>query len=132
MLYISVTQSTVVDVTLYEKSSNIVDPNYTWKLTNSQTNKVTLFTQENSSSSPYYQSFTVSVSGVPGLTAGTIDVQAGQYVYEIYETEEPYTLVLSGDEPLVETGILNVIGDESTLKQYNGETPGYIKAYGRV
>ena len=131
MLYISLTQSTVVNVTLYEKSSNITNPNYTWKIINSGTNQETIFTQDNSSSSPYYQSFTLSISNPPGLTSGIINVSGGQYVYQIYETSAPYTLVLTGDELLVETGILNISMTQSTLTQYDG-APGYITAYQNI
>ena len=133
MLYISSTQSSVIVVTLSELTSNLVSPNWTWKLINSHTNKITYFCQDNSSTSCYYQSFTVSVSATTsGATQGVLDVEPGQYVYEVYETTLPYQLILTGDEPLIETGILNVSGTESNLTQYTSETPGYIKTYDRI
>lgn len=132
MLYISSTMSTTVNVTLYEKTSNLVDPHYTWRIVNSGTNQETVFTAFNYSGSPYYQSFTLSVSSTPGLTNGTFNVQPGQYVYQIYETQTPDVLILVGDEPLIETGILNIVGPESSLVQYDGESPNYIVAYGKI
>lgn len=127
MLYLSATQSQSLIVTL--RDGLTIYENYTWKIRNSMTNEETIFTQDNSSSSPYYQSFTLSVSSPQGLTFGVVNIEPGQYQYFIYGSETPHNLDVDGLE-MLETGILNVVGDEATIK--SNTNIGSIKGYGKI
>ena len=127
MLYLSATQSQALIVTL--RDSLTIYENYTWKIRNSMTNEETIFTQDNSSSSPYYQSFTLSVSSPQGLTSGVVNIKPSQYQYFIYGSETPYNLDIDGLE-ILETGILNVVGDETPIN--SNTNIGSIKGYGKL
>jgi len=127
MLYLSATQSQALIVTL--RDSLTIYENYTWKIRNSMTNEETIFTQDNSSSSPYYQSFTLSVSSPQGLTSGVVNIQPGQYQYFIYGSPTPYNLDVD-DLEMLETGILNVVGSETPIK--SNVNIGSIKGYSKI
>lgn len=127
MLYLSSTQSQALIVTL--RDGLTIYPNYTWKIRNSMTNEETIFTQDDSSASPYYQSFTLSVSSPQGLTSGVIDVEAGQYQYFIYGSTTPYNLNIDGLEVL-ETGILNIVANDAPID--SNTNIGTINAYGKL
>lgn len=127
MIYLSATQSEAVVVTLRD-SLEIYDY-YTWKIRNSMTNVETIFTQDNSSGSPYYQSFTLSVSQPIGLTSGTFFVPPGQYQYYIYGSQTPHNLDVTGLEEL-ETGILNIIGNETPI--VSNQNIGTVSAYTKL
>lgn len=128
MLYLSATQSQALIVTL--RDIQTIYTYFTWKIRNSMTNEETIFTQDNSSSSPYYQTFTLSVSSPQGLTSGVVDVDPGQYQYFVYGSDTPYNLNITDDSILIETGILNILGTQSELTQYSNI--GQITAYTRV
>ncbi len=127
MLYLSATQSQVLNVTLRDIQN--IYTYFTWKIRNSMTNEETIFTQDNSSSSPYYQSFTVSVSSPQGLTSGVVDVEPGQYQYFVYGSTSPYNLDVSGLEE-IETGILNILQNELPIPSNNNI--GQIVSYGKT
>lgn len=128
MLYLSATQSQALNVTLRDVYT--IYTYYTWKIRNSMTNEETIFTQDNSSSSPYYQTFTLSVSSPQGLTSGVVDVDPGQYQYFIYGSLSPYNLDVTGLEE-IETGILNILGPITELTEYEGNATYSISAYTR-
>lgn len=108
-----------VIVTLYENSTNIVNPYYTWKLENKDTLVNTVFYQDDHSSYPwYYNSFTLSVATYSGLTAGVLDLDYGQYNYFIYEMANPYDLDLNNSLGLVENGILYINATYSTVSTF--------------
>ena len=130
MLYLNPTGDTRVVVTLYENSSNLVNPYYTWKLVNKDTLAEKIFTQLDSSPSPYYFNyFTISIATPEGLTAGTIDIKPGQYQYYVYEMQNPYDLNLSNAIGLVENGILNVTATFSTPNVYTASNTNTIPTY---
>lgn len=111
-----------VIVTLYENSSNITDPQYTWVLENKDTMIRTAFYQEDHSSVPYYyNAFTISIATYSGLTAGILDLDYGQYNYFIYEQVNPYDLDLNNSLGLVENGIVYIGYTSST-------TPGFTQS----
>jgi len=130
MLYLNPTGDTRVVVTLYENSSNLVNPYYTWQLVNKDTLAQKVFTQLDSSPSPYYFNyFTISIATPEGLTAGVIDIKPGQYQYYVYEMQNPYDLNLSNAIGLVENGILNVIATFSTPNVYTASNTNTIPTY---
>lgn len=130
MLYLNPDNSNLLVVTLYEKSNNLVNPYFTWKLTNKTTYEETIFYQDDSSTVPYYfNSFTVSVSSAESLTAGVIDVNYGEYEYEIYEKSSPYQLTISTNDNLVESGLLIVLTNSQEIAGYTGSDTDTIKAY---
>lgn len=117
MLYLSATQSKQVIVTLKEKTSNLVDPFYTWKLINRDSFDEFIFAPDNSSNSYYYDSFTISVGPIENLTGDvTINAIPGQYDYFIYEMGASYSLDLSLSIGEVESGILIIEGTQSKIE----------------
>lgn len=107
MLYLNITQPTRLNTTFWENSTNLVNPYFTWKITNKQSLAETIFYADDFSQVPwYYNSFTVSVSSTPGLTAGIINITPGEYTYQVYQMANPYDLNLSNAIKEVETGIL--------------------------
>ena len=98
----------------------IVLPTYfTWRITDADTNKQYIFTNDDISPAPwYYNMFTFSVvpGATYGLTAGIITAQQGVYTYEVYQTKNQYDLTTNGI--LLETGILNIEGTYSVVKTF--------------
>jgi hypothetical protein len=130
MLYLNTTGNTKVTVTLYEKSSNILNPNYTWKLVNKDTFVEKVFYQADFSPYPYYFNyFTISIATPENLTSGVIDVPPGQYQYYIYEMPAPADLDLNNAIGMVENGILNVIATYSTPNVYTASNTNTIPTY---
>jgi|ERR1035437_3654845 hypothetical protein len=106
MLVIKENESKVLIVTLRDKASNQIAPCYTWRLTNKQSLENIVFYQTNSSTSPYFDAFTVSISPTySDLTNGVIQSGHGQFTYEIYEMPS-MGLTLSNAIQMIETGIL--------------------------
>jgi hypothetical protein len=113
--------------TLYENSSNIVDPQYRFELENKDSLVVTTFYQEDHSPAPpYYNSFTVSVYGLTesgltesGLTQGIIFANIGQYNYRVIEI---------GTDGLVENGIMYIGYTSSTTSTFTASNtiPTYL------
>jgi hypothetical protein len=114
MLYIAATGSSEVIVTLYEKSSNVINPYFTWELYSKDRNETYIMTQDDHSSIPYYyNSFTMSISST-GATQGGVDLINGEYRYKIHEMLNPYTLDLGQSLGIVETGLL-IVGLTSSI-----------------
>jgi hypothetical protein len=119
MLQINVGETKNLVVTLYEESNNLVNPYFTWVLSNRDTFEETIFYQDDSSNNPYYyNSFTVSCATYSGLTQGIIDLRPGEYHYNIYEKDVPYSLTYSLTDNLVENGILIVTGTYSEMATF--------------
>ena len=114
MIYLSTTKSTQVCLTLKEKSPDLINKYYTWKLHNKDTNELYYFSADDFSTSPYYDAFTLSVGTPESLTQSvTFDGVIGTYDYYIYQTLTEYNLDITGST-LVENGILTIIGTVST------------------
>jgi len=123
MLYLSYTGSTAITVTLYEKCSNQVNPYFTWKIVDKDSNYEYVFTADDFSTSPWYWNrFTISIASPEGLTAGIIDVPAGQYMYEIYEMSNPYDLNLNNSIGMIETGLITINPTYSLPQTYTYST----------
>ncbi len=130
MLYLTIDQPKVIYVTLQEKSSNLVNPYYTWFIKNKQSLEETTFYASDFSTVPYYfNTFTMSVSSTQsGLTAGIIQVDSGEYIYQVYQMSSPYDLNLSNAIQMVETGILIISGTHTDYQSYTGSS-GNINVY---
>lgn len=116
MLYLSLTQSRPTIATLKEKSSNAIDPFYTWKIVNRDSFQEYVFAPDNNSPSYYYDSFTISVGNPQSLTGSVvIDAVPGQYDYFVYEMGASYSLDLSLAIAEVESGILIIEGTASKI-----------------
>lgn len=119
MIYLSYTGSTAVVATLYELCQNQVNPFFTWRLIDKDSNDEYIFTADDYSSVPYYWSaFTISVATPSAATAGVIWVPAGQYTYEVYEMTNQYDLNLSNAVGLVETGLVTINPTYSAIQSY--------------
>lgn len=108
-----------VDVTLWENSTNLVNPYFTWKLFDKKSFMEYVFYADDFSQAPYYyNSFTVSV-GVGSATAGFVNITPGEFTYTVYQMAAPYNLNISAAIGEVETGIL-VYGATSTAYNATG------------
>jgi len=110
MLYLSTTQSKVVVLTLNENTKNC-NPNFTWILSNRDTLVGLTISPDNFSTSSYFDSFTLSVGTAVSLTASVVmNINAGEYHYEVHEMLNKYDLNISNSLGIVENGLLMVIG----------------------
>ncbi len=108
------TNSNVI-TTLYESSSNITNPEYTFSIINKDSKVETIFYpgQDNSPEPWYYNSFTISVATYSGLTSSIIEYIVGEYEYTVYEMPDAYNLNIASASNIVERGILNIYGTSS-------------------
>ena len=128
MIYLN-TGTNSVTLTLYEKSTQI-QPYYTFELVRKGSFDKVIFYQNDSSYAPWYwNSFTVSVGNVVGLTAGQIVANAGEWTYTVYEMPAPYILDLTQAIGEVETGICIINGTYSTTSEYTGTMNDQIVYY---
>jgi len=128
MLYLDINKPTEVVVTLTENitiytgtqgGTTSLPAYFTWKITDADTNREYIFTNDDISPAPwYYNMFTFSVipGATYGATAGIIPSQQGVYTYEVYQTKNQYDL--STNSTLLETGILNIIGTYSKVNTF--------------
>ncbi|CAB4158122.1 hypothetical protein UFOVP695_15 [uncultured Caudovirales phage] len=102
--------------TLTEKTLNLVNPYYTFRLVKKDTNEETMFFSFDNSTSPYYNSFTLSVvTQSISPTNSRVDLDFGEYNYFAYEKSVPYSLTYSNSDNLVEYGIINYYGPTNSL-----------------
>ena len=130
MIYLNQVGPSKVVITLYDNCKNVVNPYFTWKLIDKDSDVITIFTADDYSPVPYYWSaFTFSVSPTPGLTSGIINIPASTFTYEVYEMENPYDLNLNNSLGMVKSGILIIEATFSAPLAYtqsnNTPTPVY-------
>lgn len=108
MLYLTIDTPKDLYVTLWESSSNLVNPYFVWNIRNKQTLVETTFTGDDLSSvQPYYNIYNICASSTQsGLTQGIVQVTAGEYEYKIYQMSNQYDLNLNNAIGVVENGIL--------------------------
>ena len=130
MIYLNETGSSRVVITLYDNCKNVVNPFFAWKLTDKDSNDITIFTAEDNSPVPYYwSSFTFSVSPDIDPFNGVINIPASTFTYEVYEMANQYDLDLSNSLGMVKNGILIIEATFSAPIAYvetnNTPTPVY-------
>ena len=120
MLIVSSTQSTYITLTLTEMAQNQLNPYYTFQINRKGSNDVVYFTNDDLSTSPYYNKYliTPSVNGNIGLTQGIIPLIPGEYSYICYETSEQYDINLSSVVGVVEKGIMTVQGEALNIPDF--------------
>jgi len=102
--------------TLTEKTLNLVNPYYTFRLVKKDTSEETMFFSFDNSNSPYYNSFTLSVvTQSISATNSRVDLDFGEYNYTVYEKSVPYSLTYSTSDNIVEVGIINYYGPTNSL-----------------
>lgn len=123
MLYLSWTGSTAVTVTLYEKCQNQINPYFTWRFIDKDSNDKYVFTADDFSYAPYYwNSFTISIATPSAATAGVINIPAGQYKYEVYEMATQYDLNIDNAIGLVENGLVTINATYSEIQSYTASS----------
>lgn len=123
MIYLSYTGSSVATVTLYEKCQNQINPYFTWKFIDKDSNDEYIFTADDFSTAPYYwNSFTISIATPSAPTAGVIYITGGQYKYEVYEMANQYDLNLSNAIGLVENGLVTINITYSEIQSYTASS----------
>ena len=129
MIYLTKNQANTVITTCRELCGNQVNPYYTWYIENKNTLAGVYFYAENNSQSPYYDSFTISLTSSVGLTAGNLNLDAGQWRYEVWEQGQPYILTTASSTNMVETGIMIVVGTYSPIMAFTGSDNSTINVY---
>lgn len=131
MIYLNQTGPTKIVATLYEKCQNQVNPYFTWKLTDKDSNAITIFCADDFSYAPYYwNAFTVSVSSTQsGLTHGIINVPASIFSYEVYEMANPYDLNLDNAIGLVENGLITINATYSAPQSFTMSNTNTTNVY---
>jgi hypothetical protein len=108
-----------VVLTLSEKVSNPINPYYTWTLSNRDTLVTTIISPDNFSTSPYYDSFTLSIGTAVSLTSSVVmNLTAGEYHYSVYEMTTEYDLNIQNAIGLVETGLLMITGTSTPFVSF--------------
>ena len=122
MIYLNQINNNELIVTLYECCTNVVNPYFTFELTDTNTKDIILFTADDHSNNAwYYNSFTVSVQNISGtatpygLTSGVIYANQGTYNYKVYEMANAYDLNTENAIGVAEVGTLIING---TYSQY--------------
>lgn len=89
---------------------------YTWNIIDNDTNINYTFCNDDNTTSPYYDVFTLSVitGATYGATDGIINAPAGVYSYYIYEGLTASNLNINGLHQ-VEVGIMNIVGTVSNI-----------------
>ena len=126
MIYLSATQSQKVIIqnnrsVLSGVSVGDESSYYTFKIESCDSFKGYVFSPVNGSESAYYDSFTLSV-GSPSVATGSVvlNIEAGQYNYEVYKMPTQYNLNIASASYPVSRGIFQVIGTSSV---YTNPTP---------
>lgn len=121
-----------VCLTLSESISYTATPVYfLFRFVNDSTNEQVLFTCSDISSNPSrYNKFNVSLTGASytNLSAGTISLSSGNYLFEVYEQLNPINLFLSGTSGVVlET--FNAVVTGSSLNAITDSYTGMSQTY---
>lgn len=115
MIYLST--STPTKVTLQSNKQILpliqgdVETNYyTFKITSCDSFKEYVFSPQNYSQSPYYDSFTVSIGNTVSATGSAvmINAEAGQYNFSVYKMANQYDLDVDNARYITEEGILQI------------------------
>lgn len=119
MIYLNINETKSVVATLRERTQ-MFNPYFVWQLTDNDTNQEYIFSQDDNSPAPWvYSSFTFSSQpgATQGLTAGVIPADQGVYKYNVWATQNYYSLDIS-TASLVETGIFQIIGSASPVAAF--------------
>jgi len=131
MIKISATGSTDVIVTLYEESTNLINPYFTWEVNRKGTNNNIVFYQDDISPAPYYYNkFNITIgTGSSGLTSGVVPLTPGEWVYNIHQMDNPYDLDLLNSIKIVENGLITIPGEFNTIPDYYSPDINTIPVY---
>lgn len=116
MIYLSTTTPTKVtllsnkDRTAGSSAVDLALNYYTFRIVSSDTFDEYIFSPDNWSDSPYYDSFTVSVgtSSISMTGSVMIDADAGQYNFTVYKMPTEYNLNTASASYITENGILQI------------------------
>lgn len=108
MLIVGATGSSDLVVTLYEYTSNKVNPYFTWNIYRKGSNDTITFTADDVSVAPwYFNEFIITVAtDTIGLTSGVIPIVEGEWEYTVYEMVNQYDLNINNAIGVCETGLL--------------------------
>lgn len=131
MIKLGPTGSTPAIVTLYDKSINLVNPYFTWNVVRKGTLDSYTFYQDDTSPAPYYYNkFDITIgTNSSGLTSGIVPLYPGEWIYNIYEMQNPYDLDLNNAIKLIENGLITIEGTFSAIPTYNGVDSNSIIVY---
>jgi hypothetical protein len=116
MIYLSTTTPTKVtllsnkDRTAGSSAVDLALNYYTFEIISCDTFDKYVFSPDNWSDSPYYDSFTVSVgtSSISMTGSVMINADAGQYNFTVYKMPTKYNLTIASASYITENGILQI------------------------
>jgi hypothetical protein len=118
---------------LREKAINQVNNYYTWKISNRNTYDEYIFSPDNNSLSPYYDSFTLSIGTQTSLTSSVIlDCPIGEYHYSIYEMSSQYNLDINMSLGVIEVGLLIIEGTSSEIISFTESNDDTVKVFNEL
>lgn len=120
-------------LTLREKALNQLNSYYTWKISNRGSFEEYIFAPDNNSTSPYYDSFTLSIGTQTSLTSSVVlNCEMGEYHYSIYEMDSQYNFDLNMSLGVVETGLLIIEGTSSNIISFTESDDDTIKIFNEL
>lgn len=131
MLYLSATQSKEIYITP-QVIINSTQSYFNFKIERQDGFAQKVFAPLNFSTSPYYYGFTVSIGTPESLTGSNvvIDVEYGEYHYEVSLINTPYSLTFSN--LVIDNGILIVEATSSIILSYTQSDDDTIKIYENI
>jgi hypothetical protein len=126
MIHIIKGQVNEVALTLSEKSQ-LSAPVFLFRFIHSTTGDEKAFLCQDQSSFYYrYSLFLIEETETEDLLNGKVELQDGDWTYEVYEQEDPTNLDYEEAYKLLEVGRVKVKGAATTNSTYNGNQQGYI------
>lgn len=130
MIYLSTTKPTGItllsnkDRTAGSSAQDLALNYYTFKIISCDTFDEYVFSPDNWSTSPYYDSFTVSVGLTISMTGSSVMVNAdaGQYNFTVYKMPSAYNLNIASASYITENGILQIT-DENGFNWFAPSEP---------
>jgi hypothetical protein len=115
------------DVTPNSSYADLSTNYYTFQIVSCDTFDEYIFSPDNFSSGPYYDSFTVSVGTTVSMTGSAVMINAdsGQYNFTVYKMPTEYNLNIASASYVTERGILQIT-DVNGFNWFAPNTPPIV------
>lgn len=131
MLYLKTGLNSIT--TTLADNTTLINPYYTWEITRKGSFESIYFSNTDVSPIPYYYStFTVSVGNISNAAFGEINVNEGEYTYNVYQTTIPNNITVSSSDMIVQTGIMIISTTHSVITSYTASDNNTIIYYNNI